>query len=114
MTPMKRVSDSAMRSGVAWALLALAATSAGAAGASASPAPGIGKATGGPYEIERFTFDGGGGTAAGGAFQTEGALGRPDAGTALSGAGFEVVGGFFVGDGAPPPSGDVVFGNGFE
>ena len=56
-------------------------------------------APGQDYEIDWRTIDGGGGTSAGGTFELEGTLGQHDSNdpaTALTGADFTLVGGFWA------------------
>ena len=50
---------------------------------------------------EWSTIDSGAATSSGGGFALAGTLGQPDAGTPLSGAGFTLAGGFWVGEAAP-------------
>jgi hypothetical protein len=47
------------------------------------------------YSIDWFTIDGGGGVSTGGAYQVVGAIGQPDAGTAMTGGNYSVSGGFW-------------------
>lgn len=49
--------------------------------------------SGGPFEVPRFSIDGGGGTSLGGPFVVRGTAGQPDAGT-ISGGTFQINGGF--------------------
>ena len=53
-------------------------------------------------EVAWHTVDGGGGTSAGGTLAVSGTIGQPDAGSAMSGGGFSIVGGFWPGDGSQP------------
>ena len=53
------------------------------------------------YEISWWTVDGGGGTLSEGAYSLSGTVGQPDAGQALSGNGYTLVGGFWYGVAAP-------------
>lgn len=54
------------------------------------------------YDLSWHTVDGGGGTASGGGFQLSGTIGQTDAGAALSGGPFTLVGGFWLADGPTP------------
>jgi hypothetical protein len=47
------------------------------------------------YSIGWFAIEGGGGTSTGGVFSVTGTIGQPDAGAAMSGGAFSVVGGFW-------------------
>jgi hypothetical protein len=49
------------------------------------------------YHMSWHTVDGGGGTSAGATFALEGTIGQPDAGPMMSGAAFELTGGFWTG-----------------
>jgi len=49
------------------------------------------------YSIDWFTIDGGGGTSTGGVYSVSGTIGQPDAGPAMTGATFTVLGGFWPG-----------------
>jgi len=49
-----------------------------------------------PYSIDWSTVDGGGGTSTGGVYSVSGTIGQPDAGTAMTGGGYSVVGGFWA------------------
>jgi len=70
----------------------------------------------GGYDLSWNTVDGGGGTSSGGAYTLAGTIGQPDAGVAMTGGAYSVVGGFWPGAGpaantcpsdiAPLPSGD--------
>jgi hypothetical protein len=53
--------------------------------------------TGGDYDLSWSTVDGGGGESHGGGYGLMGTAGQPDAGTALSGGAFTLVGGFWPG-----------------
>ena len=53
------------------------------------------------FDLSWYTIDGGGGESAGGDFELSGTIGQPDAGTAMTGADFELTGGFWA---APPAS----------
>jgi hypothetical protein len=56
-----------------------------------------GAAGGDTYELDWFTFDGGGGMwASGGDYELSGTIGQPDAGVTLTGGDFELTGGFWV------------------
>lgn len=52
--------------------------------------------SGGPFELQWSTLDGGGGTSGGGRFALSGTIGQPDAGT-LAGGPFKLEGGFWSG-----------------
>lgn len=71
----------------------------------------------GTYDLSWHTIDGGGGISAAGALELNGTIGQPDAGSAMTGCGFQLVGGFWTGaagpqvdtcppDIAPPGGGD--------
>jgi hypothetical protein len=51
----------------------------------------------GPYRIDWYTIDGGGGTSSGGPYVLTGTIGQPDAGWSSSGP-FELLGGFWPGE----------------
>jgi hypothetical protein len=53
--------------------------------------------TGGDYDLSWSTIDGGGGESHGGGYHLMGTAGQPDAGTALSGGAYTLVGGFWPG-----------------
>lgn len=53
--------------------------------------------------IDWYTIDGGGGTSSGGSFVVSGTIGQWDAGDAMTGGAFTVVGGFWAGAGGQPP-----------
>jgi hypothetical protein len=53
--------------------------------------------SGGGYELTWSTSDGGGGASSGGIYTLNGTIGQPDAGAALSGGGYTLVGGFWGG-----------------
>lgn len=53
--------------------------------------------TGADFDISWYTIDGGGGTSAGGDFVLSGTIGQPDAGSLMTGGGFELAGGFWPG-----------------
>jgi hypothetical protein len=57
----------------------------------------------GAFDLSWHTFDGGGGSSAGGAFTVEGTIGQPDAGAPLTGGTFEVRSGFWPGGIIPVP-----------
>ena len=60
--------------------------------------------SGGTYDVDWFTTDGGGGISSGGTYTLSGTIGQPDAG-AMSGGGFELAGGFWAGvPGDAPPT----------
>ena len=48
----------------------------------------------GPYEISRYTIDGGGGMSIGGSYMVTGTIGQPDAGWSIGGK-YELLGGFW-------------------
>ncbi len=52
--------------------------------------------------IDWYTIDGGGGTSAGGSFVITGTIGQWDAGDAMNGGAFTVVGGFWAGATSTP------------
>src|SRR3954467_12636503 len=52
-------------------------------------------ASGQTYSIDWFTFDGGGGTSTGGIYSISGTLGKPDAGPAITGGSYSLLGGFW-------------------
>ena len=47
------------------------------------------------YSIDCYDVSGGGGTSTGGVYAVSGTIGQPDAGTAMSGGGFSLTGGFW-------------------
>jgi len=53
--------------------------------------------TGDGYEMVRYTISAGGGTSAGSGYTLVGTAGQPDAGAAMTGGGFTLVGGFWGG-----------------
>ena len=53
--------------------------------------------TGGDYDLSWSTVDGGGGESYGGDYHLMGTAGQPDAGTALGGGTYTLVGGFWPG-----------------
>ncbi len=53
--------------------------------------------SGGGYNLTWSTIDGGGGTSAGGIYALSGTAGQPDAGPAMRGGGYTLVGGFWSG-----------------
>ena len=60
---------------------------------------------GGDADLSWHTIDGGGGgSSTGGGFELAGTIGQHDAGPAMTGGDFAVVGGFWPGVGASPPS----------
>ena len=63
--------------------------------------------SGGPFDLNWSTLDGGGGPSAGGSFSLNGTVGQPDAGT-MSGGNFSLAGGFGGAIQAPPPVGSVI------
>lgn len=64
-----------------------------------APLSSMGAASGAPIDATSnwCTIDGGGGTSTGGSFAVSGTIGQPDAGIALNGGAFTVVGGFWPG-----------------
>jgi len=50
--------------------------------------------SGGPYVLDWYTIDGGGGTSSGGVYEISGTIGQPDAGE-MSGGDYAVSGGFW-------------------
>ena len=60
--------------------------------------------TGNGYDLTWWTVDGGGGTVSGGGYTLMGTAGQPDAGPALVGDGYTLVGGFWSGVGEAPPT----------
>lgn len=59
-------------------------------------------------ELTWYTMDGGGGYSIGGAYELDGTIGQPDAGSLMTGVNYELAGGFWAGGQmvAPPPPGD--------
>lgn len=57
--------------------------------------------SGGGFDLSWNTLDSGGGTSAGESFELGGTIAQPDAGPAMTGGGFELVGGFWPGAGGP-------------
>ena len=53
--------------------------------------------TGGPYNLEWHTFDGGGGQMSGGSYSVSGTIGQADAGALMSGGSYALQGGFWGG-----------------
>jgi hypothetical protein len=51
--------------------------------------------SGGPYELNWYTIDGGGGTSSGGSFTLSGTIGQPDAGGPMVGGSYSLTGGFW-------------------
>ena len=47
------------------------------------------------FAIDWFTIDGGGGTSTGGVYSISGTIGQPDAGPAMTGGNYSLVGGFW-------------------
>src|SRR5712671_1514754 len=47
------------------------------------------------FAIDWFTIDGGGGTSTGGVYAVSGTIGQPDAGPAMTGGSYSLVGGFW-------------------
>jgi len=52
---------------------------------------------GGGYEITNWTVDGGGGKSASSSYALVGTIGQPDAGQAMTGSSYRLVGGFWGG-----------------
>ena len=51
------------------------------------------------YDLSWWTVDGGGGTSSvGGSYNLSGTIGQPDAGLVLNGSGYQLTGGFWVGE----------------
>lgn len=48
------------------------------------------------FSLSWWTVDGGGGTASNGSYSLEGTIGQPDAGATITGAGYELNGGFWA------------------
>ena len=67
------------------------------AGAFSTPAQ-----SGGPFTLNWFTIDGGGGPSTGGNFTLNGTIGQPEAG-AMSGGNYSLAGGFWGAFQTPPP-----------
>ena len=57
------------------------------------------RSSGGPYVLDWYTIDGGGGTSSGGAYTLSGTIGQHDASTPLSGGAYELGPGFWYGAG---------------
>lgn len=53
--------------------------------------------SGGPFTLERYTIDAGGGESSGGAFILRGTSGQHDAGEVLMGGAYDLRGGFWAG-----------------
>jgi hypothetical protein len=66
--------------------------------------------------IDWFTVDAGGGTSTGGNYSVSGTVAQVDADPLhpASGGNFELTGGFWVIDSAPPTTQDAIFRDGFE
>lgn len=58
------------------------------------------------YDLSWWTVDGGGGSSSGGSYVLGGTAGQADVGPAMSGDGYQLVGGFWGG----APSGGLIFG----
>jgi hypothetical protein len=69
--------------------------------------------SGGSYTIKRHTIDSGGGQSSGGEFSLHGTIGQLDAGPTLSGASFQLQGGFWPGFNRSVIS-DILFRDRFE
>jgi hypothetical protein len=52
--------------------------------------------TSGEYDLSWSTIDGGGGNSSGGNYMLSGTIGQPDAGTAMSGDDYRLIGGFWA------------------
>lgn len=62
-----------------------------------SPGPGLAQSRD-TYDLSWYTIDGGGDMwSTGGSFELSGTIGQPDAGTVMTGGGFELLGGFWAG-----------------
>ena len=70
------------------------------------------QSSGGVYEVKSHAIANGGGRASGGVYALDGTTGQHDAGSAQTGAGYEINGGFHRR--ASSIAGDSIFGNGFE
>jgi hypothetical protein len=57
------------------------------------------KSSGGPYVLDWYTIDGGGGTSSGGAYTLSGTIGQHDASTPLTGGAYTLGPGFWYGAG---------------
>ncbi len=57
--------------------------------------------SGGPYNLEWNTVDGGGGSMSGGAYVLNGTIGQADAGAPMTGGNYVLQGGFWGGAAAP-------------
>ena len=57
---------------------------------------------GGDFDLSWHTIDGGGGTSTGGRFELAGTVGQHDAGPAMTGGNFALLGGFWPGAGSAP------------
>lgn len=67
--------------------------------------PGV-RSEGGPYVLDWYTIDGGGGTSSGGPYTLSGTIGQPDAAAPFSGGPYTLEPGFWpgaTGTGAPCP-----------
>jgi hypothetical protein len=62
--------------------------------------------TGGGYDLSWWTVDGGGSTAVDGGYALMSTAGQPDAGAALIGRGYRLVGGFWASGAAAEPGAD--------
>jgi hypothetical protein len=69
---------------------------AGSAPRLATAAPAL--SSGGPYQLDWWTVDAGGGTSTGGSYSLTGTLGQPDAGQQACGI-YELAGGFWASPG---------------
>jgi hypothetical protein len=63
--------------------------------------------SGGGYEITSWTVDGGGGSSSGATYALVGTVGQPDAGPAMMGGSYRLVGGFWAGAATPIMNYDV-------
>ncbi|MBN1538181.1 MAG: hypothetical protein JW908_15695 [Anaerolineales bacterium] len=61
------------------------------------------------YDLPWWTTDSGGGTSSGAGYSLRGAIGQPDAGPLLTGAGYQLNGGFWGGVLANEPSPYAIF-----
>jgi len=57
------------------------------------------RSSGGPYVLDWYTMDGGGGTSSGGAYALSGTIGQPDAAPPLAGGAYDLEPGFWPGAG---------------
>lgn len=74
------------------------------------PAPGLGTKSV-TVKILPYSIDSGGGTSEGGGYALRGVIGQPDAGPALAGGGYEILGGVLA---SGEPGAGILFCDGFE